>query len=82
MSQMSRKLNRDLRAGSNVVEPGTVLSPCDVEELKRDAARCIIGVQDVHLSINLSIRDVAILQGIILGDDVDYVDLERQVRIL
>jgi len=82
MSQHHQKQNHDLRFGTNIVEPGTIPGPCGVDELEIDTARFIIGVQDVHLSINLLIGDVTILQGIILGDDVDYTGSKHKFWVL
>lgn len=65
-----------------MVEPGRVRGSGGVDKLKTETGICVVTVQDGHLERNLGIGDISALQGIVLGDDMDYVDSEHQLQVL
>lgn len=69
------------RVGTKIVEPRFIPCSGGVDKVETETGFCVISVQDVHLGSNLRIGDVSALQGIVLGDDVDYVGSEHELYI-
>jgi hypothetical protein len=83
MSQRHERRNReDTLIGTDRVEPESIRGSCDAGKGEANIGRSVIFVQDVDLFIDLAIGNVTALQGIILGDDMDYVDPGDQHWVL